>query len=296
MPFVLAIGLVTLLMSPLLVPFVRFSLGNDLYSHVILIPLVSAYLVWQIRGTFTPGSAPLRALATLPTSLGAVCLGLLWFDRPTAAQDAMALTGAAYVCFAWTAALALVGRDTLRKTVFPLAFLLAMVPFPTAVESAIETFLQHGSAACAYAMFQLAGTTLYRNDLIFHLPGITLEVAPQCSGIRSSLVLLITSLVGGYLFLRSPVRRTILSLAVIPLALVRNGFRVFVLGELCVEVGPHMIDSAIHHRGGPIFFALSLIPFMGLVWLLMRGERKKTPKAPPSKELPTSPHSSSAHP
>lgn len=280
MPFLLAVGLVTLLMSPLLVPFVRFSLGNDLYSHTILIPCVSAYLAWQIRGTFTPGSQPLRPLSLLPAAIGILCLGLVWFDRPAAAQDVMALTAAAYVSFLWTAALALIGRDTLRKTLFPLAFLLAMVPFPTAVESAIETFLQHGSAACAYAMFQLAGTTLYRNELVFHLPGITLEVAPQCSGIRSSLVLLITSLVGGYLFLRSPVRRTILSVAVIPLALVRNGFRVFVLGELCVEVGPHMIDSAIHHRGGPIFFALSLIPFMGLVWLLMRGERKHLRKAP----------------
>jgi hypothetical protein len=47
---------------------------------------------------------------------------------------------------------------------------------------------------------------------------------------------------------------------VMPLAIVRKGFRILVIGLLCVHIGPHMKDSFIHHRGGPIFFALSLIP------------------------------------
>jgi exosortase/archaeosortase family protein len=55
---------------------------------------------------------------------------------------------------------------------------------------------------------------------------------------------------------------------VIPLAIVRNAFRILVIGLLCVHVGPQMIDSIIHRRGGPLFFALSLGPlFLLLVWL-----------------------------
>jgi len=54
---------------------------------------------------------------------------------------------------------------------------------------------------------------------------------------------------------------------------VRNGFRILVIGLLCVHVGPHMIDSVIHRRGGPLFFVLSLGPlFLFLVWL-RRQER-----------------------
>jgi len=60
---------------------------------------------------------------------------------------------------------------------------------------------------------------------------------------------------------------------VIPLALLRNGFRVFVLGQLCIHISPRMIDSPIHHRGGPIFFVLSLVPFFLLLWLLKRSEK-----------------------
>jgi exosortase/archaeosortase family protein len=70
------------------------------------------------------------------------------------------------------------------------------------------------------------------------------------------------------LFLTSPWRRFILVAFVLPLAIVRNSFRILVVGLLCVHVGPHMIDSYIHRQGGPIFFALSLIPlFILLVWL-----------------------------
>ena len=274
MPFFIAAGLITLAMSPLLIPFAQYSLGNSLYSHLLLIPVVSAYLVWQAKATLPGPSRPWRAFALIPAALAGAALAYRLGGAPSAPVNGMAATAFAYVMLIWAAALATLGRDTVRKTVFPLAFLVAMIPFPVPVEQAIETFLQHGSAECAYWMFRVTGTTLFRDGLVFHLPGISMQVAPECSGIRSSLVLLITSLVGGYLFLKSPWRRGALALFVIPLALVRNGFRVFVLGELCVHIGPHMIDSPIHHQGGPIFFALSLIPFSGVVWLLMRSERK----------------------
>jgi len=62
---------------------------------------------------------------------------------------------------------------------------------------------------------------------------------------------------------------------VLPLGVLRNAFRIVVIGLLCVNIGPHMIDSAIHRRGGPLFFALSLIPlFLAAMWL-HRQERSQ---------------------
>jgi exosortase/archaeosortase family protein len=60
--------------------------------------------------------------------------------------------------------------------------------------------------------------------------------------------------------------------AVIPLGLLRNGFRILVISLLCVHIGPEMINSVIHRRGGPFFFAASLIPLFLLLWWLRRGE------------------------
>ena len=118
-----------------------------------------------------------------------------------------------------------------------------------------------------------------RDGLEFRLPDITLQVAPECSGIHSTWVLFITSLVAGQMILRRPWSRVLLCLVVLPLALLRNGFRVFVIGELCVHLGPRMIDSPIHHRGGPLFFALSLVPFF--LWLYFLRQRERAEVAPP---------------
>jgi exosortase/archaeosortase family protein len=86
------------------------------------------------------------------------------------------------------------------------------------------------------------------------------------------MVLLMTSLLAGNMFLKSNGSRLVLALFVVPLAIMRNGFRIFVIGELCVHVGPQMIDSPIHHHGGPIFFALSLVPFFALLLYLRKKE------------------------
>ena len=81
------------------------------------------------------------------------------------------------------------------------------------------------------------------------------------------------SLFAGHFLLRTPSRRTMLALAVVPIALLRNGFRIFTLGELCVNVDRNIIDSAFHHKGGPIFFALSLVPFLALLLWLRKTEK-----------------------
>lgn len=257
---------------------VRFALASDLYSHIPLIPAVSAYFVWLERQKLHAPYA--RALgATL--ALGAASLLVLFvflnaaFSGATLpVEDSLALKAGAFVLLLATLCAALLGRHVLRALAFPLGFLVFMIPFPTVVHAGIETFLQHGSAAVAHGFFVVSGMPVFVQGLFFQLPGFNMQVAPECSGIHSSLALLITSIVAGQLFLRSRWRRTALAAFVIPLALVRNGFRVFVIGQLCVRISPDMIHSYIHRQGGPIFFALSLVPFSIALYFLFRSERR----------------------
>jgi exosortase len=150
-----------------------------------------------------------------------------------------------------------------------------MIPLPVALRSFIEAVLQQGSAAVANVLFTVANTPMVNEGLVFRLPGIQLEVAPECSGIHSTVVLFITSLLAGYYFLKRSWKRALLCLVVLPLALLRNGFRVFVIGELCVHISPLMINSVIHRHGGPLFFLLSLIPFFYLLIFLRKGDQSK---------------------
>jgi len=85
--------------------------------------------------------------------------------------------------------------------------------------------------------------------------------------------LFITSLLAAHLFLRTPWKRTVFVLVVLPLGILRNGFRVYTIGELCIHIGPQMINSPIHRKGGPIFFVLSLIPLFILLVMLQKSER-----------------------
>ena len=135
-----------------------------------------------------------------------------------------------------------------------------------------ESASKVASAEAANIFFSITDTPTLRDGNVFLLPGITIEVAQECSGIRSSLVLFITSLLAAHLFLKGSWRRIALVAFVIPLGILRNGFRILVIGLLCVHYGPEMIHSIIHKKGGPLFFMLSLIPLFLFLWWLRWGE------------------------
>jgi exosortase C (VPDSG-CTERM-specific) len=265
----------------------HYSLTSDLYSHILLIPFVSAYIIWKKLkgnkqqdanrplGTLIPGASSSPALAMIPLAIGLVTLNG-WFQAKTLSleiTDRLALGVFSYLCLLLAGAFLTVGAARLRFFAFPVAFLIFVVPMPSFVRQGIDHFFQYASADATALLFHLSGTTVFREGLVFQVPGIALQVAEECSGIRSSLVLFITSLLAGYMFLRSPWKRAALTLFVIPLAIIRNGIRIFTIAMLCVHVDPSMIDSAIHRRGGPLFFALSLIPFFLLLIWLRRTER-----------------------
>ena len=253
-----------------------YSAGTSLHSHVLLIPFISAYLVYIARRQLpteyqsSPGWASPLLLVGLAALLAA---GGAFKIYPALSQnDSLSLFALSLVSLVSAGGFLFLGRKWMAASAFPFAFLLFMVPLPDGIAHWLETASKLGSAEAAALFFSLAGTPVLRDGPVFQLPGIVIEVAQECSGIRSSWVLFITSTLASYLFLKSPWRRAALVALVVPLAVLRNGFRILVIGMLCVQFGPQMIHSVIHHRGGPIFFALSLIPLFLFLWWLRRGE------------------------
>ena len=124
------------------------------------------------------------------------------------------------------------GIPAFRKGAFPLLFLVFMIPIPSAVLDPFIRFLQTGSLYAAHGIFKLTGVPFFREGFVFSLSGIDVEVAKQCSGIRSCIALFITSIVAGRLFLRTGWRRIVLALSVFPIAMFKNGLRVVTLSLL----------------------------------------------------------------
>lgn len=250
----------------------NFAVHDELFSYVLLIPFVSVYLVWLQRKRLAPAPSSSSQRGLLVLGIGLALLLGYWLSSPagfvmSASSSLTWTTLSFYICFLGVCFLTF-SSQTLQQLAFPLGFLAFIVPFPDWLTDWLTTFLQHTSALAAHLFFTLTGMPVFRQDLVFQLPGMRLEVAPECSGIHSTLALLILSLLAGQVFLRSPWSRTVLALAVIPLGILRNGFRIWTIGELCVHISPAMINSPIHRRGGPIFFLASLIPlFLLLVYL-----------------------------
>ncbi|MDR3458994.1 MAG: exosortase/archaeosortase family protein [Verrucomicrobiae bacterium] len=278
--FAWAAALLVLGFSLPLVRLLRFAAGDELHSYILLIPVVSVYLMWLQKKELPRVSIPAKIPGAIFLGAGLAVAAWHWIAPRPALADNLVQTTAAFLLLLTGAGFWILGGALMRAAAFPLALLVFMVPLPDFLRDVVEAGLQHGSAVVAGGMFAVSDLPVLQDGLTFRLPGISLQVARECSGIHSTMVLFITSLVAGHFFLRSPWKRAVLCVAVIPLALVRNGFRVFVLGELCEHIGPQMIDSPIHHHGGPLFFALSLLPFFGLLYLLKRSERAGRPGPP----------------
>ncbi|MDQ6624511.1 MAG: exosortase [Verrucomicrobiota bacterium] len=257
-----------------LVSLMIYAAGSEVHSHIILIPFIVGYLL-SIKRPFLPAAGRSSfGWAALFAAAG-LTLWLTYFfvlGEARSENDQFSIVSLSLIGFLVAGGFAFLGSRWMRAAAFPIAFLLFMVPLPDGVVAALETASKYASAEAAALLFPVFGVPTYREGLIFSLPGIAIEVAQECSGIRSSWVLLITSLLAAHLFLRSNWRRTVLVALVIPLGILRNGFRIAVIGWLCVHYGPEMIHSVIHKRGGPLFFTLALIPLFGLLWLLRRGE------------------------
>ncbi len=248
---------------------------SDVHSYVLLIPFVTAYLIFIRWKHLSPELSSAWGLALLLAAVGTGALFASLHFTELGQNDYMTLIALSFVCFVIAGTFLFLGSKWARSAMFPLFFLAFMIPLPEAAVDSLENASKVASAEVANWLFLVSGTPFLRSGMDFQLPGITITVAKECSGIRSSLVLVITSLLAANMFLRTNWRRALLVAAVIPLGLLRNGFRILVISLLCVHIGPHMINSIIHRRGGPFFFALSLIPLFAMLWLFRRQEVKQ---------------------
>jgi exosortase C (VPDSG-CTERM-specific) len=254
----------------------RHVAGSQLHSYILLVPFVSGYLLYLRRDELPKNYSTDPALTSVSLAAG---LGLLAFTylvgfagRAPAVSDRFVVLTLSFLCCLTAGGFFFFGRDWMQAAAFPLAYLIFIVPMPDGMADALEMASKSAAAEVANVLFHLSGTPFLRAGPVFQLPNITIEVAQECSGIRSSWVLFMTGILAANLFLKTPWRRFLLVAFVIPLGILRNGFRILVIGLLCVNLGPHMIHSVIHRRGGPLFFVLSLIPFLLVLWWLRRGD------------------------
>ncbi len=265
--------------SPILIGMARHALSQSLYSHVFLVPLVSLVLIYRKRRELKFAT---RLAFGLPLCLFLISLSALLLSYVPAlgvtATDALSLRMLAVVLLLFTVITGFLGRAGLTSFGFPLFFLFFMVPMPELVEEGFDTCLQRGTTAVLPGLFFLTGTPFVQEGAQFALPGLMIEVARECSGIRSSLVLLITGVLMGHVMLKTPWRKAVIAGIFYPVGILRNALRILAVTLLTIHVNPDTIHGPLHRSGGPYFFAFSLIPFFLVLWWLVRSEQRSLKK------------------
>jgi len=266
------------------------ALHDEQYTHILLILPISIALIFLDWKPLEYKSQPLSA--GISTGISSLFLFLAILVTAVVRRNVIALPSDLQLSINilalimwWLAAFILTfGTRAFRRFLFPLCFLFWLVPFPDFVLDPIVTSLQRGSAACAHLLFSVAGVPVAQRGMLLHIPDLTVEVARECSSIRSSLMLVVTTMVLAQLLLRSFRRKASIAAVAIPLSIAKNGLRIFAIAMLATRVDPSFLTGRLHRQGGGIFFLIALIAIFLLLWIARRGE-EKLPAAETKKNL-----------
>jgi exosortase len=272
----LAIGW-SLLFGSYLFQLMVFAFNSNVYTHILIVPPVFAYLLYLNRQQIFAD----RQKRWSYTSITLLLVGALIFTmrlvmrEAVEGDDALFLTTLSSVLVFWGLFSGYFGYRSFIKALFPLSFLLLMVPLPAFALDAFIRILQTASAETIAVIFHLVNIPFFREGAVFTLPGLSIEVAPECSGIRSSLALIVISLLASYLFLERFRNRAIMMAIVLPVSIFKNALRIVLLACLgaYVDIG-FITDSMLHREGGRPFLILAALLLALVLWILRRHEKR----------------------
>jgi exosortase len=238
---------------------------DDNYSHGFLIVPIAAYLTWERRSRLLAAAPRPSALglAAILASLATLTIGTLGAEQ--------FLTRLSLIGVLTGSVLFVLGSAHLRVLLFPLAFLLLMIPIPAIVFNQIAFPLQLLASQTGQAGLQALHIPVLREGNMIFLASTTLEVAEACSGIRSLVSLLTLAIVFGYLVDSRLWVRGLLAACTIPIAVAANGLRVAGIGFVAHHYGSEAAEGFMHTFSGwlvfLVAFAMLLLVYRIVAWL-----------------------------
>jgi len=238
---------------------------DDNYSHGFFIVPLAAYFAWERRLRFVAAPSHPSAFG-LPVVIGSILLlaaGVIGAEMfITRVSILGTIVGIVLFLFGW---------NRLRVLVFPLAFLLLMIPLPAILFNQIAFPLQLLASRVGELAITAANVPVLREGNLLVLPNTTLEVAEACSGIRSLVSLLTLGIVFGYFADSRLWVRTLIALSTIPVAILSNGMRVAGTGIAAHHFGTAAAEGFFHEFSGWLLFVVAFLMLLGLQRLLLRA-------------------------
>lgn len=239
---------------------------DDNYSHGFIVPLIAGYFLYERREELKKALVEPWGPGLLLIILGMVQLTVAWLGTEyfTMRSSLIVIVAGMVVYF--------FGRQVFKLTLLPIAYLIFMVPLPYIVYDAVAFPLKLFVTKVSVLFLKAVGIVVLREGNIIMFPATTLEVADACSGIRSLVSLLALSVAYAFFSQSSNLKRWLLILSAVPIAIFTNSLRVIVTGILAQYWGAKAAEGFFHEFAGFVVFALAMVILAGFGALLRRKQ------------------------
>ncbi len=229
----------------------RWTAPESYYSHGFLVPLVALFLVYRDRFRLADGAAG-RSWVGLSVMLAGVSLLLL------SGRLNVFFTGAfAMVPVVWGLCGFLMGVQVMKRLWFPVFLLLFMVPLPLQVIDDISLEMKLLVGKITLLLIEGVGITAINDGASIYLGDAAVVIGNACSGLRSLISLIFLGVLFAYYGGLTPWRRGVLFLSSIPIAILANVTRVFLLCMLAYAFGNNSIKGVVHDASGYMIFVVA---------------------------------------
>ena len=244
----------------------RYMAADSYYSHGFLIPFVTGYLIWLKK----------EQLESLNLKCNLWGLGLIIFSLLVHLLGVLAevffVSGFSILSLVFGISLFLYGKEITKKILFPLAFLIFMIPIPKVAINAISFPMKMFATKSAVFILQTFMKLPMKNEgFQIFFPKASLVVGNPCSGLRSLISMLALGSIFAYLTKMTMFKKIVLFSSAIPIALMSNIIRVIMLCLGVFIYGSQMTKGLFHDLTGYLVFVFAFVG-LWLCWKKLEGK------------------------
>jgi exosortase len=261
------VGLLVALYWKVLPPLITQWWDDPNYSHGFLVPLFSLYLIWRSRDSLRalPREGHLAGIVVVLAGIAVLYVGDLGADNFLMRSSLVVVVGGLVLFH--------LGMPIFRAILFPIAFLIFMVPLPGIIFYAITFPLQQLAAQQAAWTLETFGVPVLLDGNIIHLAQLSLGVTEACSGIRSLISLAAGAVAWAYLFIPKGWAMIVFVGATLPITIVANATRVVLTGLIGQHFGVEYASGFFHEFAGMAIYVAAFACLLGTQSLITLGGR-----------------------
>ncbi len=226
------------------------------YNHILLVPLIIGWLVWQ-RAPQLAQLAPQAWWPGVALVAGSLFVWLLGDISGTATISQIGLVTAMQF-----AVVTLLGPRVAWALLFPLAFGLFLVPIGEELVPALQMI----TAQITIALTHASGIPAVIDGVFIDTPVGLFEVAEACSGVKFLVAMVALGTLVSHVCFRSWPRRAAFMAAAVILPILANGVRAWGTIYIAQSQGIAFAAGFDHIFYGWIFFALVMAALLALGW------------------------------